>query len=164
MRTIFSQKSYTECDRETIPRFFSKTLKFSISLDVQSVFILCPSWTLLKISKLSSRQLCHAFLKKKTKNRSGASPPTLYSSWFFKKIYFTLYYINSTNFIVWLHLLLGILGNICIVIPCLSGCVIIKCWIIIPFFSMTKKSRQQLKYLEIEKSFEKEIKGVFHYY
>ena len=33
MRNIFLEKSFTKCDRETIPRHFSKKSKLSISLD-----------------------------------------------------------------------------------------------------------------------------------
>ena len=33
MRNIFLEKSYTKCGGETIPGFFSKKSKFSISLD-----------------------------------------------------------------------------------------------------------------------------------
>ena len=33
MRNIFLEKSYTNCDRETIPRPFSKKSKLSIPLD-----------------------------------------------------------------------------------------------------------------------------------
>ena len=33
MRNIFLERSYTKCDGETIPRFFSKKSKLNISLD-----------------------------------------------------------------------------------------------------------------------------------
>ena len=33
MRNIFAEKSYTKCAGETIPRFLSKKLKLSVSLD-----------------------------------------------------------------------------------------------------------------------------------
>ena len=33
-----------------------------------------------------------------------------------------------------------------------------------PFFCMTKKSRQKLKYLENENNFEGEIKSIFHHF
>ena len=33
MRNIFLERSYTNCDRETIPRLFSKKSKLSIPLD-----------------------------------------------------------------------------------------------------------------------------------
>ena len=36
MSKIFLEKLYTRCDRKTIPRFFSKKLKLSISLDQYS--------------------------------------------------------------------------------------------------------------------------------
>ena len=36
MRNIFSEKSYTKCDGETIPRSFSNNSKLSISLDQYS--------------------------------------------------------------------------------------------------------------------------------
>ena len=35
-RNIFLEKSYTKCGKETIPRFFSKKAKLSISLDQYS--------------------------------------------------------------------------------------------------------------------------------
>ena len=45
MRNIFLEKSYTECDRETSPKLFSKRSKLSISLDkepkhLKSLFLL----------------------------------------------------------------------------------------------------------------------------
>ena len=36
MKNIFLEKSYTKCDRETIPRPLSEKSKLSISLDEQS--------------------------------------------------------------------------------------------------------------------------------
>ena len=33
MRNIFLEKSYTKCNGETIPRFFSKKSKLNVSLD-----------------------------------------------------------------------------------------------------------------------------------
>ena len=64
-----------------------------------------------------------------------------------------LHPINWPNFIVWLSLLLKILGNIC-----KPDCDVIKFEINLifltkPFYYMTQKSRQKLKYLEKEKSF-----------
>ena len=37
-------------------------------------------------------------------------------------------------------------------------------FLIKPFFYMTKKSRQNLKYLENEISFQGEIKSIFHHF
>ena len=55
----------------------------------------------------------------------------------------------------------------CIVIVCLPGCDVINLeinliFLIKPFFYTTKKSTKKLKYLEYEKSFQDEIKIIFH--
>ena len=75
---------------------------------------------------------------------------------FSRKIFLMLYSINRPNFIVWLPLLLEILGNLCIAFVCFSGCDVITFEINLisltkPFFYLTKKSRQNFKYLENEK-------------
>ena len=78
---------------------------------------------------------------------------------FWRKSFVTLYSINWPNFIVRLTLLLGILGNMYIIIVCFPGCDVIDFEInlnvpIKPFSHMTnKKSGQKLKYLKNEKSF-----------
>ena len=79
------------------------------------------------------------------------------------------YSINWPNFIARLPLLLEILGNICITIARKPGCDVIKfeiniIFLIKPLCYMTKKSRQNLKYLENEKSFWREIKSIFHHF
>ena len=37
-------------------------------------------------------------------------------------------------------------------------------YLIKPFFYLTEKLRQEFKYLENEKSFQDEIKSIFHYF
>ena len=86
---------------------------------------------------------------------------------FSTKMFLMLYSINWPNFIVWLSLLLEILGNMCIAIVCWPGCDVINfkinlIFLIKPFLYMTKKSRQNLKFLKNEKSFQGEIKSIFH--
>ena len=49
------------------------------------------------------------------------SPPHLVCH-FPKKMFLMLYFINWSNFIVWLLLLLEIFGNMCMVIVCFPGC------------------------------------------
>ena len=73
------------------------------------------------------------------------------------------------NFISWLPLFREILGNIYIVIVCETGCDVINfeinfIFLIKPFFHMTKKSKQELKYLENEKNIQDKIKSIFHYH
>ena len=71
-----------------------------------------------------------------------------------------LHSINRPNFIVWLSLLLELLGNMCITI--VSQAVMLwPIFLIKPFWYMSKKSTQKLKYLENEKSFWAEIKNDF---
>ena len=101
------------------------------------------------------------------------SETNFYTTWFAhdfsRKIILILHSINWPHFIVWLSLLLKILGNICIKIVCYSACDVIKyqinlIFLIKPFRYMTKNSRQNLKYLENEKSFWAEIKLIFHFF
>ena len=67
-------------------------------------------------------------------------------------------FVNWSNFIVWLPLLLEILANMCIAIVCFPGCDVINfevnlIFLIKPFFYMTKMSKQKFKYLENKKCF-----------
>ena len=57
----------------------------------------------------------------------------------------------------------------CIEIVCFPGSDVINfeinfIFLIKPFFCMTKKSRQKHKYLENERSFQGEIKNIFHHF
>ena len=47
-------------------------------------------------------------------------PHFRHHSW--RKIFFLLYSINWSNFVVWLSILCKVLGNICIAIACKPGC------------------------------------------
>ena len=93
------------------------------------------------------------------------SPPNFVYD-FSGKMFLMIHSINWPNFIVWLHLLLEILDNICITIVCYPCCDVIKfeinlIFLIKPFYYMTKRSRQKLKYLEKGKSFWGEIRSIF---
>ena len=88
---------------------------------------------------------------------------------FSRKIFLALNSINSPNFIFWLPLLNEILINICIAIVCELDRDVTKfevnlIFLIKLFFCMTKKSRQKLKYLENEKSFQSVIKSIFYHF
>ena len=77
-------------------------------------------------------------------------PHFLHGYW--RKIFFTLYFINWTNFIAWLPFPLEILGNMCTVLICCSVCDAIKfeanlSFLIEPFFYITKKSGQKCIYI-----------------
>ena len=78
---------------------------------------------------------------------------------FSRKILLMLHSIYCPNVIVWLS----------ITIVCWPDCDVIKfeinlIFLIKPFWYMTKKSRQKLKYLENGKSFWSEIKSIFHHF
>ena len=78
-------------------------------------------------------------------------------------MFLMLHSINRPNFIVWLSLLLELLGNMCITI--VSQAVMLwPIFLIKPFWYMSKKSTQKLKYLENEKSFWAEIKMIFYHF
>ena len=86
---------------------------------------------------------------------------------FSRKKFIMLYSINWPNFNAWLPFFFEILVNMCIVIVCEPSRDVINfeinlIFLIKPFSYMTNKSRQKLKYLENEKSFQREIKGIFH--
>ena len=87
----------------------------------------------------------------------GTSFFTTLLSRFFKKNVSYMYSINWPNFVAWLHLLLDILDNICILIFS-PLCDILNfenslSLLIKPFFYITKKPGQKCKYLKNEKSF-----------
>ena len=88
---------------------------------------------------------------------------------FSRKMFLILHFINWPNYIVWLPLLLEILANICITLVLLTRLWRIKIeinliFLIKPFWYMTEKSRQKLRYLEYSKSFSGEIKSIFHHF
>ena len=85
------------------------------------------------------------------------SPP-LFVYDFSRKMFLVLCFINWSNFIAWLPLLLEILINMCIAIVCQPDCNVVNLetlltFLIKPSFYMTKMSRQIIKYLENEKNF-----------
>ena len=91
---------------------------------------------------------------------------TTFYVWFFKNnvSHLILYSINWQNFIASLPFFLEILSNMCIAIVCFPGFDVINfennlIFLIKPFLYMTRKSRQKLKYLENQKSFQGEIKS-----
>ena len=100
------------------------------------------------------------FKKIKRELKLVSLPHFLHDFW--RKIFLTLHFINLTNFIDWLPLLLKILGNICTVIICCPVCDVINFEInhslinlislilIGPFFYVTKNSGQKCKYLKNE--------------
>ena len=111
---------------------FSKKSKLSVSLDQQAEFIksiltVCPSRWLWK-------QIETKVLRTFTSNKSFAFIPFfdliktkrvlkllsmahfLHDSW--RRRILTLHSIKWPNFVVWLPLILGILGNVCIAIAC----------------------------------------------
>ena len=82
---------------------------------------------------------------------------------YWRKIFLMLYSINWANFIVWLHLRLQILGNMCIVIISCPVCDVINFeiklnFLIKSFSYIAKKSGWKLIFLENKKSFQHEIK------
>ena len=77
---------------------------------------------------------------------------------FSRKMLLMLYYVNWTNFITWLLLLLEILGNKCIAIVCFPGCDVINfqtnlIFLIGPFFYMIKKSDKNWNILGTKRAF-----------
>ena len=104
--------------------------------------------------------LMSLFLLAAETKRYWTSLPRSFSAWFLQKNVSPVYSINSQNFLVWLHFLLEILRNMCIVI------------VYFPVYGITsslsptwpKRSEQKFKYLENEKSFQDETKIIFHHF
>ena len=81
-----------------------------------------------------------------TEKGLGIVSPPQFVYHFSRKISLILYFVKWPNLITWLHLLLEILVNICIVIVCLTDCDVKNfeinlVFLIKPFFNMTEKSR-----------------------
>ena len=118
IRDRLLEKSYTKCDRGTIPRPFSKISKLSVCL----IYIL-KSYILLravegyrKRLKLSCRPFSFTsynffFFLKKRGLELVSMPQILHDFW--RKIFLLLYSIIAR-----LPLLCEVLGNMCIVIVC----------------------------------------------
>ena len=168
LRNIFPEKSYTKWGGETFPRPFSRKSKLSISLDQHSKVLYI--WFLLfaKLRTIESDwnwaayylllPWGKAFLK--SKKKSGTSLPASFSAWVLKKnISLVIFYYLSK----FQCLIVFTLWDIGQYVYC--HCVLTRLWrhkfylilnlifLIKPFFNMTKKSRQNVKYLENEKSF-----------
>ena len=99
----------------------------------------------------------------------GLVSPPHFAHYFSRKIFLMLHSINWPNFIVPLHLLLEIFGNMCVVIVCFPGWDVINfeinlIFLIKTFWYMTKKSRQKRKYLQNENSFLGEITSIFYHF
>ena len=119
MRNIFLEKSYRKCGGETIPRPFSKTSKFRISLNQYSkvLYILFLFFAKLRTietdSNLAADHLLLPHIKLFQKTKRGLElvslPHFLHDFW--RKIFLLLYFINWPSFIAWLILLREILGN-----------------------------------------------------
>ena len=103
MKNIFLEKLFTKCGGETITRPFSKIENISESIAksyMQFVYIVC---------QVESCQ---------------NSRPLAFTS--YKSPYLILFYlINWLNFIVWLPLIRGMLGKICVIIVYQPGCEVI---------------------------------------
>ena len=88
----------------------------------------------------------------------GIVSPPYFVYDFSRKMFLVLYFLNWPSFLFWLSLLLEILGNICIANACFPSCDVINfetnlIFLIKLFFYMTKKSRQEFKYLENKRGF-----------
>ena len=93
------------------------------------------------------------------RQKSGNSFSTIVCLCFQKNV-LMLYSIN------WLHLLLEILGKICIATTCFPGCDAINVWIkfiflINPFFYMMKNSKQKLNIWRTKRAFKVQRKAFF---
>ena len=124
--------------------------KLRTSVDQQfyiQFFVVWPSQGLPKYIEIEVLITCFFFIKNsfKTKNNSRTSLSASFPTWFFKKLYLTLYSINWRNFIFWLSLLVQILGKMQIVIFCFPVCEVINfkinpSFLIKPFSYMTKRA------------------------
>ena len=120
--SIFLEKSWTKLGGETIRSLKNKNWEYfwiTILKFYKVCFHCIPSWGLTEY--LSNRSLAFTsykvfFLKKKKKKR-GLELISLphFLHYFWRKIFLLVHSITGQNFIVWLHLLREILGNMCIV-------------------------------------------------
>ena len=96
--------------------------------------------------------------KKRKKKRPSTSLPTLFCAWFLKKIVSYLHSIKWPKFIICLSFLVEILGSMCIVIICYSGCQVINFEVnlifpVIHLFTRPKTQDKNLKILKTKRVF-----------
>ena len=90
---------------------------------IQFAFVACPSRRLsnyIDTKVLTDFTSYKALLNNKKGSGTSFSACLIFCIIFGRKIFFTLYSINWSNFIVWLPLCLEIWGNICTVIICFA--------------------------------------------
>ena len=125
MITTFLEKPYTKCDAETIPRHFCKFIKIEHTSGsifqsfIKFAFVLCQVEGYPNIMKLICRLLDFTWYKAFFKNQKvvwnfASLSHVLHNLW--RKIFILLYFINCSNFTVWLPLLCEIFGNMCLLI------------------------------------------------
>ena len=113
-------------------------------------FYFMPSWELSKDIETrfqTTFALYKAFFEHK--KRSETSLSASFSEYFWRKIFLLLYSINWPNLIVWLPLLRGVLGNMCIVTVCEPGCDVINfeinlIFLLMPFFLHDQKVKTKI--------------------
>ena len=118
MRKSFSWKIIHSIRWRSYSWPFHKKPKLSISLDQQFqmlefVFIVCPSRSLPKYIKTMVLTTWFYLIKLIWKTKRGLDlvslPHLLYDFW--RKYFFTLYFINWPNFTAWLPLTFEIMGS-----------------------------------------------------
>ena len=87
----------------------------------------------------------------------------------FKKNFSYVIFYNLTKFIVSLLLFLDILGYMCVLVICFLVCDVINfevnhIFLFKLFFCITKIVRTKFKNFKNEKSFDGDIKNIFHYF
>ena len=119
--SIFLEKSWTKLGGETIRSLKNKNWEYfwiTILKFYKVCFHCIPSWGLTEY--LSNRPLAFTsykvfFFKKKKKRGLELISLPHFLHYFWRKIFLLVHSITWQNFIVWLHLLREILGNMCIV-------------------------------------------------
>ena len=178
MRNAFFEKPNTKLIEEatTIPFYKKSKLSMSSNQKSKMLYSFFLLYVLVEVYqnmlKLKCRPLVFtlhkAFFKKNKRGLKLVSLPHVMDD-YWREIFFTLYFINWSNFIVWLPLPLEILSNMFIIIICFPVCDVInfeinRSFFINLLFYKTKKSGQKCRYLKNKKSFWHEIKSNFQHF
>ena len=131
MRNIFLVKSYTKYSGQIIYLPFFKNIKIeyisgsTVWTFTQIIFIICAAWGLPKYIETKGLNNCYYLIKSCFRKTKRGLELISLSRFRHEKIFLTLYFFNWLNFIVWLPFVLGILGNLYIIIICFLVCHVI---------------------------------------
>ena len=177
MKNIFLEKLCTKYGEETSfrPFFSKKTWEYlwinSLKFHTACFHCMSRSWTNKTYWNWGGNHWLLLYIKLFYKTEKGLQlvylPHFLHD--FEQNYLITLYSLDRPSFMIWLHLLFEIPGNMFIAIICVPLCDVIYLKFTVAFLSSgfptnSKMSKLKCKYLRNENSFQDEIKTIIHHF